>query len=205
RMRRRWVPPGAAPIARAGEPFWPRQALYDAAFSLLLLAALFAVALEAGAPLTGPADPAGAANPRPEWDFRPLFEALKVLPEWTAFLLPLAAAVFLFGLPLIDRSARTRMPVLALLAGGFLAAAGLTIASYRTDAGDPRFVQAESLARSRAQKALKLARTHGVPPEGALALLMNQPDERGGRLFARACTECHSVRGNGGPKAPQLD
>ncbi|MCA1829630.1 MAG: c-type cytochrome [Myxococcales bacterium] len=34
---------------------------------------------------------------------------------------------------------------------------------------------------------------------------MNQPDERGGRLFARACTECHSLRGSGGQKAPKLD
>ena len=61
------------------------------------------------------------------------------------------------------------------------------------------------MARSRAQKAMKLARTLGVPPEGALFLLQNQPDERGGRLFARACIECHSARGTGGEKAPRLD
>ena len=198
-MRRHGI---TAPASATGEePFWPRQALYDAAFSLLLLAALTVVAVKAGAPLQAPADPAGASNPRPEWYFRPLFQALKFLPESAAFVLPLLAALFLFALPFIDR----RKPALALLFGGFVAAAGLGIASYRDDARSPQFQQAEAMARLRTQKALRLARTVGVPPEGALALLMNQPDERGGRLFARACTECHTVHGTGGQKAPRLD
>src|SRR5207244_6854466 len=109
--------------------------------------------------------------------------------------LPLIAAVFLFALPFIDKSARARKPVLAVLLGGFLAAAGLCLASYRSDAKNAQFAQGESLARMRAQKAIKLARTMGVPPDGALYLLQNQPDDRDGPLFARACTECHSARG----------
>jgi ubiquinol-cytochrome c reductase cytochrome b subunit len=207
-MRRHGVtaPPKADP--RIDEAFWPRQALYDAAFALLLLAAL-SYAGSRGAPLGAPADPGGAANPRPEWYFRPLFQLLKLTPgaleSVAAFGVPLLAAVFLFALPFIDRKARARKPVLAALAGGFLAAAGLCIASYRADAKDPQFARGEALARGRAQKAMKLARTLGVPPDGALALLMNQPDERGARLFARACIECHSARGTGGEKAPRLD
>ena len=128
-----------------------------------------------------------------------------MLPEWAAYALPLLAAAFLIGLPFIDRSAQARKPVLAVLLGGALAAAGLCLASYRADARSPQFAQSESMARMRASKALKLARSVGVPPEGALALLQNQPDERGGRLFARACIECHSARGSGGQKAPRLD
>src|SRR5438067_699006 len=65
-MRKHGITPRLPEPARE-EPFWPRQGLYDAAFSLLLLAALFAVAAVKGAPLQGPADPGGAANPRPEW------------------------------------------------------------------------------------------------------------------------------------------
>ena len=204
-MRRHGITASPKADPTRDEPFWPRQALYDAAFSLLLLAALLAVAVAKGAPLQAPADPGGPANPRPEWYFRPLFQALKVLPEWAAYALPLLAAAFLIGLPFIDRSARARKPVLAALLGGALAAAGLCLASYRADARSPQFAQSESMARMRASKALKLARSLGVPPEGALALLMNQPDERGGRLFARACIECHSARGSGGQKAPRLD
>ena len=201
------APPPADP--KRDEPFWPRQALYDAAFALLLLAALLLVANSRGAPLQGPADPSGAANPRPEWYFRPLFQLLKMVPgalePLAAFGVPLLAAAFLFALPFIDKEARARKPVLAVLAGSILAALGLGLASYRVDAKSPQFARGEAMARSRAQKAMKLARTLGMPPEGALSLLQNQPDERGGRLFARACTECHSARGTGGEKAPHLD
>lgn len=199
-MRRHGITALAA-APEKDEPFWPRQALYDAAFSLLLLAALTVVAVKVGAPLQGPADPGGVANPRPEWYFRPLFELLKVLPESAAFVVPLLAALFLAALPFIKSY---RIGVGALF-GGALTAAALCLASYSDDARNPQFVQAETLARLRAQKALKLARAHGVPPEGALALLQNQPDERGGRLFVRVCTECHTARGSGGHKAPRLD
>src|SRR5260221_2163094 len=108
------------PDSKKDEPFWPRQALYDSAFSLLLLAVLFAVARR-GAVLQGPADPCGAANPRPEWYFRPRFQLLKVLPESAPFVLPLIVTAFLFAIPLIDK--RARGAVLALLFGGAVAAA----------------------------------------------------------------------------------
>jgi ubiquinol-cytochrome c reductase cytochrome b subunit len=206
-MRRHGItPPAPSP---SGEPFWPRQALYDAAFALLLLAALLAAAVHFGAPLQGPADPGGAANPRPEWYFRPLFQLLKLMPAGLesvgTFLLPLLAAAFLVALPIIDKDGRRRPAALAALGGGFLAAALLCIASYRADARSPDFRRQESLARMRAQKALQLARTMGVPPDGALALLMNQPDERGARLFASACIDCHTARGVGARKGPRLD
>jgi len=203
-MRKHGITPRLPEPAR-DEPFWPRQGLYDAAFSLLLLAALFAVAAVKGAPLQGPADPGGAANPRPEWYFRPLFELLKLMPagleSFGTFFVPLLAAAFLAAVPWLDRGARRKPAVLGVLLGGFLAAAGLCIASYRGDAKSPDFARGEIQARQRAQKALMLARTMGVPPEGALALLQNQPDERGARLFARACTDCHAQ----GAKAPKLE
>jgi ubiquinol-cytochrome c reductase cytochrome b subunit len=208
-MRRHGVTPHPRSDLSRAEPFWPRQALYDAAFALLLLGALFFAAARYGAPLQGPADPAGAAIPRPEWYFRPLFELLKLLPPSLetlgAFGLPLLAGAFLFALPFIDRDARRRPAVLAGLAGGFLAAAALCAASYRSDARSPEFARAEAQARARAQKALRLAREKGVPPEGALAMIESQPEERGARLFARICTECHTLRGGGKAKAPRLD
>lgn len=208
-MRRHGVTAPPSADAERDEPFWPRQALYDAAFALLLLAALIFLANARGAPLQGPADPAGAANPRPEWYFRPLFQLLKLVPgsleSLAALGVPLLAAAFLAALPFIDKEARARKQVLAVLLGGILAALGLALASYRADGKSPQFARGEAVAQQRAQKAQKLARTLGVPPEGALSLLQNQPDERGGRLFARACTECHSARGTGGEKAPRLD
>jgi ubiquinol-cytochrome c reductase cytochrome b subunit len=208
-MRRHGVTPPVHIDAARTEPFWPRQALYDAGFALLLLAALLVAAATLGAPLQGPADPGGAANPRPEWYFRPLFQVLKILPARLeavgAFGIPLLAAAFLCALPFIDKDARRRPAVLGGLLGGLGAAALLCIASYHSDAKAPEFVRAEALAQVRAKKALRLARTIGVPPEGALAMIESQPDERGRRLFQRACTECHTLRGEGGVKAPRLD
>jgi ubiquinol-cytochrome c reductase cytochrome b subunit len=203
-MRRHGVTPPPRFDEAKSEPFWPRQALYDALFGLALLVLLSLVAKARGAPLQGPADPGGAANPRPEWYFRPLFELLKHAPGGfelaAAFGIPLLVAGFLFLLPLFDTTARSHKVVLGILAAGLLTTFGLGVASYSADASDPQFARAEAMARLRAQKALKLSRG-GVPPDGALALLQNQPEERGARTFARACTECHL----GGLKAPALD
>lgn len=186
------------------EPFWPRQALYDLAFSLLLLSGLLALALAWPAPLGAPADPTGPALPRPEWYFRPLFQLLALTPapleRAATVLVPLCAAAFLGALPFLER----RGPALAVLIGGFLASAALGIGSYVSDARSPAFRRQQAAAERRARKALKLARA-GVPPEGGLALLMNQPEERGARLFARLCLECHKLGGQGADKAPAMD
>jgi ubiquinol-cytochrome c reductase cytochrome b subunit len=198
-------PPSASPRE---EPFWPRQALYDAGFSLLLLAALLALSLKRGAPLGAPADPAGAGSPRPEWYFRPLFHLLALVPgslETAATVgVPLLAAAFLALLPFLDGGARRRKPVLAVLLGGFAAAAALGITSYLADANSPAFQREQIAAERRAQKALRLSRA-GVPPEGGLALLHGQPEERGRLLFAARCLECHRLGGEGRAKAPALD
>ena len=194
------TPPPGADLSK-DEPFWPRQALYDAAFALLLLAGLLALALQSGAPLQAPADPAGAASPRPDWYFRPIFELLKHVPEKVATLLvPGAAALFLALLPVLDRKGTRRLPVLLALAGGFAGAVGLGALSYRADARSPVFQQAERDGEQRAARARSLAAARGVPPEGALAMLQDQPDERGKRLFARACAECHGEPA--GPAVP---
>jgi len=191
------------------ETFWPRQALYDAAFSLLLVAALWALVRSAAAPLDGPADPTQAASPRPDWYFRPIFELLKHLPGSLEALgglaLPLLAMLFLAALPFLDPRGTRRLPVLLVLMGGFLAATALGLASLGADALSPSYQLDQKAAAQRSRKAQSLARSKGVPPEGALALLQDQPDERGKRLFARICLECHRVGSSGGEKAPRLD
>ena len=201
-VRRHGITP--PPNAAGDEPFWPRQALYDAAFSLLLLAALLALALRVPAPLLAPADPAGAASPRPDWYFRPLFQLLKLVPEWVATLLvPSLAALFLAALPFLDKPARRRLPLMLALTGGFVAAIALGAASYRADARSPDFQRELREGDRRAALARDLARRQGVPPEGALSLVQNQPDARGKRLFARACAECHGLADSA--KAPVLE
>ena len=62
-------------------------------------------------------------------------------------------------------------------------------------------------ARRRGQRAIELADALGVPPEGPLALLANDPQTRGPELFAANCATCHRFDGHDGlgavpPEAP---
>ena len=208
------APPGLLPAQRnLGTPYWPRQALYDAAFSLLLLAGLTAWATTSGAPLLAPADPSAANAARPAWYFTPLFELLKLLPgplEPLALFLPLGAFGLMAALPFVDRPPpdgrdgwASRKPVALALAGGLLAALGLSLAASLADARDPEFQKRRAAAAERAQVALRLARG-GVPAEGALWMIENQPHLRGQRLFERKCLACHRVGDRGAQVGPQL-
>ena len=211
------APPGLLPAQRnSRSPYWPRQALYDAAFSLLLLAGLTAWAAASGAPLLAPADPSAASAARPAWYFTPFFELLKLLPgplEPLALFLPLSAFVLLAALPFIDRESAepgeagdgwaSRKPVALALAGGLLAALGLSLAASVADARDPEFQKRRAAAEERASVALRLARG-GVPAEGALWMVENQPHLRGQRLFERKCLACHRVGDRGAQVGPHL-
>ncbi len=57
-----------------------------------------------------------------------------------------------------------------------------------------------------ANRAIELAREYGVPPEGPLALMRNDPELQGPRLFAAHCASCHRYHGHNGlgitPEAP---
>ena len=206
-VRRHGITP-LAPDPAKDEAFWPRQAFYDAAFSLLLLAGLLALSLAKGAPLGAPADPTGAAAPRPEWYFRPLFGMITLvggsLEVVATVLVPLLAAAFLFALPFLDGGVRRSKAALAAILGGFVAAAALGLLSLATDARSPTFQRQEAAAERRARRALRLARA-GVPPEGGLALVQAQPEDRGRKLFAQRCLECHVLGGEGVSKGPRLD
>lgn len=53
-------------------------------------------------------------------------------------------------------------------------------------------------AASTARRALELAATHGIPPQGPLALLAADPALRGPKLFAANCASCHRYDGHNG-------
>ena len=205
------APPGLLPAQRnQRSPYWPEQALYDAAFSVLLLAGLTAWAAASGAPLLAPADPSAASAARPAWYFTPLFELLKLLPgplEPLALFLPLGAFGLLAALPFLDRRPgdgwASRKPVAFALLGGLLAALALSLAASVADARDPGFQKRRAAEEERASVALRLARG-GVPAEGALWMVENQPHLRGQRLFERKCLACHRVGDRGRQAGPHL-
>jgi ubiquinol-cytochrome c reductase cytochrome b subunit len=215
-FRKHGVTPSAGADLTKVDAFYPKQLLLDLLGGLAVTGLLFALALrEHGAALDAPADPASDYPARPEWYFLSLFQLLKYfegpLEVVGTLLIPGLAAAYLVALPLLDRAPTTalrqRLVYLAPVALGLLGVVGLTVLSGSADAADPAFQAARLKADRRAEIAIRLANA-GVPPEGPLAMLRNDPELRGEQLFGKNCAGCH-VLGEQGDKekasAPTLD
>ncbi len=190
--------------------WWPGQAARDAVVALASVALVTWMARRWGAPLDAPADPSSHYPAVPEWFFMPLSQLLKHFrgPRQIigTMVIPGALATFLALLPWIDRSdsrLRRALTLLPLaLAGLGAVALGLEL---RRDLRAPTFVRSQRIAQATARRARSLARA-GVPPEGPLEMVRNDPAVRPGELFAEQCGTCHAVRGvSRERKAPRLD
>lgn len=192
---------GAKPVV----PWWPGQAVRDLALLAAALLGVVGLALAQGASLEAPADPGSDFPPRPEWWFLPLRELLKVIPEpWGSVVLPGLLGLGWLLLPWLDAPERPRPRLRAALV--LLPALGYVLLGTRAvlaDRADLEYAAARATADDDARLARELA-AHGVPPEGASALLEHHPPRRGARLFALHCQECHRVDGRGGEGGPDL-
>lgn len=208
------VRPGrsAKDIALRTEPFWPRQVTYDVAFFAGIVAILAGITIaQHGASLEAPADPTAGYPARPEWYFLWLFELLKLVPgdfEGTAMMtLVMAMGIFLALLPLVDRrpaaSQRSRWPHFVVASGIAAAVLALTLVPIFQDLGDASLAEQNAIAERDARRAFQLAEK-GIPPGGAGDLYLNDPLERGQRLFAAQCRDCHKLGKTGGDSAPDL-
>lgn len=163
-------------------PFWPDVLAMDATAVFLVLALLFFIALQVGAPLEAPADPTNTEyTPRPDWYFLPLFKLLTFFPgsaeSIAALGLPLLMATALLSLPWwgrsLVRSARGRTSLLGGAGLAFTSVIALGVAGARAS---PRGL---------------------APPPPAVA--------RGRLLFDQlGCLNCHTIRGIGGIVGPDL-
>jgi len=178
--------------------YWPHQSIRNITVFSLLLAVVSALAIVRGAPLDAPADPTLPSSPRPEWYFMFLFELRRYFSgDWeivATLLIPLAALVILLAMPALDRRLPRRIGVVfrVLVVGGGLAGWGsLTYLAVASDWNDPEFRAAQESARQLAVRARELAEPGGIPPEGAIALLRDDPETRGPILFADNCAACH--------------
>jgi ubiquinol-cytochrome c reductase cytochrome b subunit len=187
-------------LARRTRPFWPDQMFKDT----VAMAAVFAVMVGitmwgGGVSLDAPADPSTSFDARPEWYFRPLFQALKYfegpMEQLVALGLPAVLGGFLIALPLIDRgesrSPRRRWKQLAALAVIAVLMIGLTAVSFREDAGDPQVAKATEEAERQARRARTLALLYGVPPGGGTTVWDREPHARARRLWREHCAGCH--------------
>ena len=200
--------------------FWPDQILKDAIACAAVMAAVLFFVFWQGTGLTAPADPSQPYNAaRPDWYFMSLFQMLKFSIFEGAFGL-LLGAIFVpsvlvtavFVMPLIGKSKRghwVNVVMLYALIGGFVV---LTAMGFRHDANDSGYKQSVANAHSDAKRLNELiAINGGIPPEGALTLLYNDPKIQGARLYAANCASCHPYGGENGigeeaehPSAPDL-
>lgn len=186
-------------VART-QPFWPDQMFRDVVAMAVVFAAMVAVNFAThGASLDAPADPAAAFDARPEWYFRPLFQALKYFEGPLEMLVALGAPVVVGGvllaIPFLDRkpdfSPLRRWPYLLVLLIGLGLTAVLTMLSYLEDRGNPEFQKTQAASHASAKKARALAKEYGVPPAGGVSVFTMEPGYAGRKLFERDCVKCH--------------
>jgi ubiquinol-cytochrome c reductase cytochrome b subunit len=199
------------PLRRKDAAFWPDQVLRDAVACLAVLGTvLFLILLprlqDPGAPLGAslgaPADPSEAFSAaRPEWYFLFLFQFLKYFPGSMeilgALVIPSLALGVIFLMPLLGRWKLGHRFNLGFMFCILIGAGLLTIAAKNQDRNDPTFRAAVEDAEKNADRVRHLAAA-GIPPEGALTLLKNDPMTQGPRLFARNCASCHRYDGHNG-------
>lgn len=193
-----------------GTPWWPSQSARDAVLSAIVLAAVTYLGRRYGAPLDAPADPASHYPAVPEWFFSPLSQLLKLFPGSRqpigTMVIPGLVTTYLAALPFIDRGttlprrALALTPVLLIALGAFALGRKL---HRSTEA--PEFARALREASHRAGRARALAR-QGVPVEGPLEMVRNDPEVRPQELFAQHCGTCHAANGiSRERRAPRLD
>jgi ubiquinol-cytochrome c reductase cytochrome b subunit len=185
--------------------FWPDQVLRDAVASLVVMAAVLGLVLwTGGAHLGSPADPTEPyAAARPEWYFMFLFQWLKYFPAgWEvvgAQVIPGGIVALVAAMPFIGKWRLGHRFNLGFAAALLLGIGTLTRQAYVQDRSDPAFVAALEEAEEVARRVHVLADSpDGIPPDGGLALLRNDPLTRGPRLFAQNCATCHRFDGHDG-------
>jgi ubiquinol-cytochrome c reductase cytochrome b subunit len=204
-FRRHGVTPGwwkkQDTLAATTDPFWPDQMLRDVVGMAVLFALVIGWSYGHRAELFGPADPSSNFDARPEWYFRPLFQALKYFHGPMEMIVALGAPVVIGGLllalPFVDRAdstdPRRRIGPLAILFVVFAAAGGLTAISLAADADDAGYQAAMTTARRQGEAARAAAKARGVPPVGGLGVL------RAEQTWA-SCQGCHAGDARKGPE-----
>jgi ubiquinol-cytochrome c reductase cytochrome b subunit len=178
--------------------FWPDQVLLDKFACLAVLSVVVALTvMTRGAGLSAPADPSEPfAAARPEWYFLFLFQFLKYFPGgtevWGAIIIPGLAFAFVAAMPFLGRTALGHRINLTALWGMIAGAGLLTWLSFSEDRRNPEFLAAAAAADRDAKRVVELAQSpRGIPREGAVELLRNDPLTQGPKLFAQHCASCH--------------
>ncbi len=201
------------PLRKPSAAFWPDQVLKDGVASLAVMATvlflivrprLFSAHADLGAELGAPADPSEPFSAaRPEWYFLFLFQFLKYFPGgsevWGAILIPTLILLVVVLMPVLGRWNLGHRFNLGLLAALIAGSALLTRLAILEDRRNDNYNEAVRVADWETQRVRVLARSPaGIPEEGAVVLLRNDPLTQGPKLFAQKCAGCHRYGGSDG-------
>jgi ubiquinol-cytochrome c reductase cytochrome b subunit len=212
-FRRHGLTPPRHAERRATGTFWPEQLFMDTIASVVVFGIVVAlVRREGGANLDAPADPSSSEYPaRPEWYFLSLFQLLKYFPGKQemigTIIIPSAILVVMLLIPLFDRLLPRGLA--HFLACGLVfalvgSAVYLTYEAVQSDAHAPHFQDGRRKADESRQRALKLAAS-GIPPDGAMYVLLRDPLTHGRAVLERKCLGCHYFDGKGTGKQTASD
>lgn len=187
-------------------PIWPGQAMLtmQACFGLTLILTILTLRHH-GAELTAPADPAEPFSAaRPEWYFLFLFRLLKLefvehfgLAFGAIFLPGMIATVFIL-FPFIAKVKIGHVFNVLFTTFVLVSIVGLTALAMSEDSQDQSYLKALAKAKKDASRARTLAMVNGIPVEGGVSLLRNDPLTQGPHLFAMRCASCHHFNGHDG-------
>ena len=184
--------------------FWPDQVFKDAVACLaVLLTVVFLTIWFHGAPLADPADPSDPyAAARPEWYFLFLFQLLKYFPgQWTivgSLVIPGIVVLWMFAKPFIAKEKKGHRFNVWALWGLLLGVVLLTWLAIQEDRSKLMFQASVSESERRSERVKELAKIKGIPAQGAVALLREDPKTQGPRIFASHCSSCHRYDGHDG-------
>ncbi len=212
----------AEPKRKPDGTFWPDQVLMDGVACLAVLAAVMGLTLYYhGAELSAPANPAEAYNAaRPEWYYLFLFRFLKF--EWVsklgkathlgeafgAIVIPGILMAILAAMPIIGRKRAGHLLnvwflSIVMLGAGSLTGYALYEDWYQDDTDSRDFRTAVKQAHVDGARTVELAQSPtGIPADGAISLLRNDPLTQGSNLFKTYCLECHQSPGIEFPLPP---
>ena len=181
--------------------FWPDQVLRDAIACAVVMGGVLFFVGQVGTELSAPADPSeNYSAARPDWYFMALFALLKDFDLITgAFVIPGVVATVVFLMPFIGRKRVGHMfnlVFLVVVLGGFV---HYTLVAFTHDWTSAGHQAAVAVAHREADRVRVLAKSpDGIPPEGAISLLRNDPLIQGPKLFAKNCASCHGYGGHDG-------
>ncbi len=196
-------------------PYWPDQAVRNAAACLAAMAVVLLLVVVEGRALGPPGGPSEFfPGARPEWSLRGVYGLSEMVPgaaipglgvSWKIFpifIIPGGLVLLFAAMPFIGRLRLGYIINLAILAAVLVGLGGLTVHSYWTDAVDEAHQAALARSREEAERSIELALHQGIPATGALALVKTDPKLEGARLYEQHCANCHEHVGGRGREFP---